>query len=347
MGAAGGTAESGARLSGAMKTDAVELELTETVQQLSAVTGGLAVARGWRPEVLRVRGTEPLTALDRIVTQAVKQLRPGEGGLALLLHAKGQFRAVFAVLADGEGATLLAPPGRGGEVLAGLERYLALSRCRLERSSPPALTLLGPGWEVIVASCGADPAPLRAGGWAAVGEGEGRLEFFGWTLLGLPGVVVTAEGVLAAETLERRLAVQGAVPIGQPALECARILAGWPAWGAELTEATLPPEVAVLDELAISYRKGCYTGQETIARMKTYGHPNWRLVRLRQEAGAETAPALPCELFLEQGGKAKGRLTSWARHPQLGGVALGMVHRTVPQDAPLLSADGRRFVPLP
>ncbi len=315
--------------------------------QLAALSGGLAVARGWRPDLLRVRGTEPLAALDRIVTQAVKELQPGEGRLALLLHAKGQFRALFAVFADGEGATLLAPPGRGGEVLAGLERYLALSRCRLERSSPAALTLLGPGWEAAVVACGADPAPLRAGGWAAVGEGEGRLGFFGWTLLGLPGVAVATGGVLAAEALEQQLAVQGAVPIAAPALECARILAAWPAWGAELTETTLPPEIAILDELAICYRKGCYTGQETIARMKTYGHPNWRLARLRQEAGAEEAPALPQELFLEQGGKVKGRLTSWARHPQLGGVALGMVHRTSPEDAPLHTADGRRFAPLP
>ncbi|MEP0775397.1 MAG: hypothetical protein HRF46_13680, partial [Acidobacteriota bacterium] len=110
-----------------------------------------------------MRGKEPLAALDRIVTQAVKQLQPGEGRLALLLHAKGQFRALFAVLADGEGATLLAPPGRGSEVAAGLERYLALSRCRLEQSPPAALTLLGPGWEAVVAACGADPA-LRAGG---------------------------------------------------------------------------------------------------------------------------------------------------------------------------------------
>ncbi|MEP0773568.1 MAG: hypothetical protein HRF46_04300, partial [Acidobacteriota bacterium] len=159
--------------------------------------------------------------------------------------------------------------------------------------------------------------------------------------------VVAAGGAPAFEILERQLAVAAAEPIQTPTLECVRILAAWPAWGAELTEVTLPPEVAILDELAISYRKGCYTGQETIARMKTYGHPNWRLVRLRQEAGAETAPALPCELFLEEGGKPKGRLTSWAHHPQLGGVALGMVHRIAPQDAPLLSADGRRFAPLP
>lgn len=312
---------------------------------LQAIDQGLGLARGWRPEPLGVTGREPLAALDRIVTQAVKDLRPGEGRLALLLHAKGQFRALFVVFARGDGATLLCPPGRGADVVAGLERYLALSRCLIEPAPAAALTLFGPAWMEVVAACGADPAPLRAGGWAAVGEGERRLEFFGWTFVGVPGAVVAAGGKEALEVLERHVAAAGGVELGAAALECARLEAGWPMWGVELTESTLPPEVALLDELGVSYRKGCYTGQETMARMKTYGHPNWRLERLRQEEGPETGPALPAELFPDGGGKPKGRVTSWALHPRHGGIALGMVHRTVPRDAPLVTTDGRRFAP--
>jgi len=314
-------------------------------QQLVAVTQGVAVAWGWQPELLRVTGREPLAALDRIVTQAVKDLTPGEGKLALVLHAKGQFRGLFAVLAGESEVLLLAPPGRGGEVAAQLERYLALSRCRVAAVPVVGMvTVLGPGWQAVAGACGAEVERLHRGGWSATGGEENRLTWCGWTFLGVPGVAVAAAGQGGLEALRRRLEESGAVAVGAEAVEVVRITAAWPAWGAELTAATLPPEIAILDDLAISYRKGCYTGQETIARMKTYGHPNWCLERLRQVGGPEEAPDLPAELYLSAGDKPKGRLTSWAYHPEHGGLALALLHRTVAPGVALHDRRGRVFV---
>jgi len=315
---------------------------------LAAVTGGVAVAWEWQPELLRVTGPQPLAALDRIVTQAVKELALGEGKLALVLHAKGQFRGLFAVLAAESEVLLLTPPGRGAEVVAQLERYLALSRCRIAPLPVVQVTtVLGPGWEAAAGGCGAEVERLRRGGWSATGDGDHRLIWCGWTFLGVPGVVVAAAGEAGLDPLRLRLEESGAVAVGREALEVARIAAGWPAWGAELTETTLPPEIALLDELAISYRKGCYTGQETIARMKTYGHPNWRPVSLRQVAGPDAPPDLPAELYLHGGDKPKGRLTSWARHPDQGGLALALLHRTVAPAAAVHDRHGREFLPAP
>ncbi len=341
-----GTGAGAAAFSSAMTTAAVPLGSADLGEQLAALATGVGVAWEWQPELLRVTGREPLAALDRIVTQAVKDLTPGEGKLALVLHAKGQFRGLFAVLAGESEVLLLAPPGRGGEVAAQLERYLALSRCRV--AAVPVVgtaTVSGPGWEAVAGGCGAEVERLHRGGWSATGEGEERLTWCGWTFLGVPGVTVAAAGKAGLAALRRRLEERGAVAVGSEALEVARITAAWPAWGAELSETTLPPEIAILDDLAISYRKGCYTGQETIARMKTYGHPNWRLERLRQVGGGEEAPDLPAELYLPAGDKPKGRLTSWARHPEHGGVALALLHRTVAPGAALHDRRGREFVP--
>ncbi len=338
------SAAAAAALFGAMTTSHVSPAGAALSEQLAALAAGAAVAWEWQPQLLRVSGCEPLAALDRIVTQAVKDLAPGEGRLALVLHAKGQFRGLFAVLAAESEVLLLAPPGRSQDVVAQLERYLALSRCHIApRPVVEVTTLLGPGWETVARGYGVDHERLRRGGWSATGEGEERLIWCGWTFLGVPGVAVAAAGEGGLAALRRRLEESGAVAVGREALEVARLGAGWPAWGAELTETTLPPEIAILDELAISYRKGCYTGQETIARMKTYGHPNWRLERLRQVEGPDEAPHLPAELYLHGGDRPKGRLTSWARHPEHGGLALALVHRSAEPAAPLHDRHGRVF----
>lgn len=313
--------------------------------QLAALSSRVAVAVGGKLELVRVTGREPLAVLDRIVSQAVKDLAPGEGKLALLLHAKGQFRALFAVLAaDGE-AWLLPPPGRAEAVVAALARFLALSRCQVQPAAAEfTATVLGPGWEEVAAARGVEVERLRRGGWAK--DGDGELTWFGWTFVGLGGAVVMGEGGSGASLLDH-LAARGAVAVGEEALEVARLAAGWPAWGAELTDSTLPPEVPVLDELAISYHKGCYTGQETIARMKTYGHPNWQLVRLGQVAGPTTPPTLPARLAAAGGGKGGGRLTSWALHPEGWGMGLGFVHRLAAHERTFHDDEGRTFTPLP
>jgi folate-binding protein YgfZ len=296
---------------------------------------------GWLPlpaeSLVRVAGNGHREALQRVLSQDILRLRPGEGGLALLLAPKGHFRAIMAVFAAAEQSYVLAPPGRGAELSGALNTYLLLSRCSAEPVlAAGAIAVLGARWREVVAAGGC--AALPEGGWAIT---PGVL-FFGRTLLGVPGAVAVVQdpGTLAA--LRDALGTAGAEPVSEGAVELARIRVGWPAWGAELTETVLPPEVGIEDE-TISYSKGCYVGQETVARMRTYGHPNRGLVRLRQMTGTIEKPVLPLPLTAAGEEKTRGSLTSWGLHPEHGGVGLALVRRELTQPGTRLAADGREF----
>jgi folate-binding protein YgfZ len=147
-----------------------------------------------------------------------------------------------------------------------------------------------------------------------------------------------------APALRSRLAEAGAAQ-GDPAdLELARILAGWPRVGAEIDRKTLPQEVR-FDELnGVSYTKGCYTGQETVARLHFRGHPNRQLVGVEWEA----TPDLSAAAVVHDGREA-GRVTTavWLA-PLAQFVGLAIVRRDidVPQAA-LAAGAMARLVPLP
>jgi tRNA-modifying protein YgfZ len=120
-------------------------------------------------------------------------------------------------------------------------------------------------------------------------------------------------------------------------LETLRLEQGIPRWGAELTANTLPPEAGphMLD--AISYTKGCYVGQETIARLKSVGHVNRTLVFLQSDSAAFPAP----ETKLKQNDREIGSVTSSGYSPRLEkGIALGYAQRQAATDGASLQADG-------
>ncbi|HWL40712.1 MAG TPA: hypothetical protein VNO75_10800 [Gemmatimonadaceae bacterium] len=131
----------------------------------------------------------------------------------------------------------------------------------------------------------------------------------------------------AAASLCRNLAARGVAAGGSDTWEIARIECGRPQWGIDMDETTLPQE-ANFDELgAISYTKGCYIGQETVARVHFRGHVNRFLRRLR----FVTRPAPPRgALLLDETGKTIGDVRSVALSPRYGGVGLGMVRREIP-----------------
>ena len=134
-------------------------------------------------------------------------------------------------------------------------------------------------------------------------------------------------GVPAYELLD---AGEPAAPIAREELERLRILARTPAWGLELDDRVLPAE-AGLEERAISFTKGCYPGQEPVARLHYRGHPNRGLRVLELEGDA--LPAYDAELSFE--GKVVGRITSSVTNGD-GVLALAYVRREVPDDAILL-----------
>jgi folate-binding protein YgfZ len=136
-------------------------------------------------------------------------------------------------------------------------------------------------------------------------------------------IFVPAESV---GTLKNRLHAGGVLPGSADTWEIARVESGRPKWGADMDDSTLPQE-ANFDELgAISYTKGCYIGQETVARVHFRGHVNRFLRKLR----FVTRPAPPTGAELvDEAGKVIGDIRSVALSPRFGGVALGMVRREI------------------
>ncbi len=268
-----------------------------------------------------VRGKEPLAALQKVVTADLRGLREGEIRRSVLLHAKGQFRALFAVASLAQEVFLLAPPGRGPLLAELLNAYLRFSRCAVEVLVPPRLLVLG---EPLAVRQALGLAWLPETGGCA---GSGELLAFGESLLGLPGTMVAGK-------LDRHLQAVEATE-----LELARIRSGFPAWGQELTEDVLPPEVG-LGEAWVSLRKGCYVGQETMARLATYGHVNRQLVRVQSPNPQPLPGPLPLPLSLPGEPKPAGRLTSWA-YTATHSWGLALVHRRAAVSGGELSGGGR------
>jgi folate-binding protein YgfZ len=148
---------------------------------------------------------------------------------------------------------------------------------------------------------------------------------------------LVVERDLLAETAGH-LVRRGAVAAGMWAFEALRIAAHVPRLGLDTDHRTIPHEVGWI-ETAVHLSKGCYRGQETVARVHNLGHPPRRLVLLNLDGSADRLPEHgdPVEAAIEGQNVTVGFTGSAARHYELGPIGLGLVKRTVPVDAPLLA----------
>jgi folate-binding protein YgfZ len=239
-----------------------------------------------------------------MVSNDVEALGPGESCAALLLTPKARVIATMTVLRRREDDfLLLTEPQAGERLVRELLRARFAARCEIAPEEHRSLLLFGA------------PSGLVTDRYKVV-------------------VPSLDYGVPAVELLDAD-APEGAASIGGDELERLRILARTPRLGREIDDRVLPAE-AGLDESAISFTKGCYPGQEPVARLHYRGHAN-RTLRVLAIGGE--MPALDTELVLE--GKVVGRVTSAARDPEHGVVALAYVRREVPANA-ALEAGGAR-----
>ena len=232
---------------------------------------------------IRVSGPAAEDYLDRMVSNDVAALGPGESCEALLLTAKARVIAPLVVLRRGhDDFLLLTEPGLAERVRAELIRFRFAAKAEIELEEHTSHVLFG-------------------------GDGIPTADY----------------GEPAAEVLDAELEPT----LAPEELEQLRIRAGTPAWGKEIDDRILPAE-AGLTERAVSFTKGCYPGQEPIARLHYRGHANrgLRVLRLDEPPVPET------EIIYE--GKSVGRITSSARDAD-GAVALAYVRREVPDDAEL------------
>jgi folate-binding protein YgfZ len=256
------------------------------------------------------------------------------GVYALLLNPKGRIQADLRVLKSGEDVLIEVEPEGGAAAKELLGRYAPFYRVGLEDLSETAAS-----WGVL-GLYGPRAGDLLEGPDLAEHESV-KVSLNGTDLLAA-GVAVPIRGydllgpADALEAARNHLRERGAVAAGLDAYEAARIEAGVPRFGSDITPENFPAEAGIL-ERAVSFEKGCYPGQETVARMHYRGHPNRELHRFVVEG---TPPAPGAEIA--QSGRQVGWITSVAPLPVDGKIlALGYLHRNADPRGELESGETR------
>ena len=278
-------------------------------QRALAGSAGL-VDRGNRG-VIRVGGPDRLSWLHSLTSQHLERLEPGQATQALVLSPNGHVQHHLTLVDDGAAVWAHVEPGTAPALIEFLESMRFMLRVEPEdvTGGYAVLSLLGPDATGLVP---ADVVAMR--------------EPFGIDMLvrrdqvhGVAGGVTAGGGRLA----------------GIWAYEALRIAAHRPRYGVDTDHRTIPHEVGWIGT-AVHLEKGCYRGQETVARVHNLGHPPRRLVMLHLDGSEDRLPGRgdPVEL----NGAAVGTAGSSARHYELGPIALALVKRTAPVDATLAVA---------
>jgi folate-binding protein YgfZ len=237
------------------------------------------------PAVFRVTGAGALACMQGLLTNDLE--KPGDGSLVYgaLLTPKGMIVVDTWVLRQGDALTLIMPPSGHAAALELFTRQLPPRLARttdLTGQSAVAWVLGAHGFQVLAKS--GVGMPEAAGRVVSVG-GELSPVAIALAPESAPFVAVALGLAPAVEPVVARLEAAGAVPGEERDLHAARVLCGWPALGFEIDERTLPQEVRYDEIGGVSYTKGCYTGQETVARLHFRGHTNRELRGLRWADG--------------------------------------------------------------
>jgi folate-binding protein YgfZ len=261
--------------------------------------------------VVRIGGPDRLSWLNSLSTQLVDPLAPGAATQTLILSPNGHVQHHLTLVDDGTQIWAHVEPGTAAELVAFLEsmRFMLRVEPADVTGEYAVLTLMGPD----------APPPGEAQAVAAL---PGRL--------GTDLIVPRDRLKDVADSLTTR----GVRPAGMWAYEALRIAAHQPRLGLDTDHRTIPHEVGWIDS-AVHLDKGCYRGQETVARVHNLGHPPRRLVLLHLDGSVDRLPDHGDAIELN--GDQVGLTGSAARHYELGPIALGLVKRTVPTDAQLLA----------
>ncbi len=285
--------------------------------------------------ILRITGADRAKFLQGILTNDANRLAPGRGLYGAILTAKGKMQADLTVYALADSFWVDAEPEVSDTLFQILTRYTIGTDATIANDSGAhgVIGVFGPDAAAVTATALAGvETPSTA---LAVTEHAWRTHPLAVAEAGYPGVPGYKLLVPAAalDTAWTSLLDAGASAVGIDALEAVRIEAGVPRYGSDMSEENFPPEARIEDR-AISYTKGCYMGQETMARIKTYGHVNRLLVGLLPETDRPIAPGTPLfhpditSVLREH--KEAGYVTSSIVSPALNRViALGYVHHTL------------------
>ena len=300
-------------------------EATLEAQEQAANSGCvLFPLRDWT--ILSITGPDRHSFLHCFCTNDIKGMAADSVCEAFITNVKGRILAHVLVLNEPEQLTLLAAPGLADALLKHLQIYLIGLDAELrDVSASTVLTcLVGPQSEEIATSL--------------TGSGVRSLRY---DFLGRPTQIVLAdqEHIAAMQKLE---SLDGVTLGGNGGFEVLRIAAQFPLSGKDVTEENLAQEAARTTQ-AINFRKGCYLGQEPIARLDAMGHTNKELRCLRCDGSLEVE--LPCDV--QFGGQSVGKLTSLAysaRHNETIGLAMLQTRATASGTEVTVGADGQHHM---
>jgi tRNA-modifying protein YgfZ len=282
-------------------------------------------------DVVQVSGEDRLGWLHTICSQHVSDLADGDATEALVLSPHGHVEQHWQLVELDGVAWIDTEPGEAPVVLDYLQKMRFLKRVEpVDVSAEWAvLTVVGPQTADVLAAAG---VPTPDVGHAAALPGGGFVRRMAWPSSDAADLVVPRaqrDAVLA------RLGAAGAIPAGIWSFEAERVVARRPRLRFETDHRTIPHEIGFIGS-AVHLDKGCYRGQETVARVHNLGRPPRRMVllHLAGESDELPAPGTP----VEQAGRAIGFLGTAVHHYELGPVALAVIKRSVPDDAELTVA---------
>jgi aminomethyltransferase len=292
-----------------------------------AVTSGAALFDAAERGALAVTGGDAAAFLHRLLANDVKGLAAGTGNRNLLLSAKGKVRFDFDLAREPERFVLGVQPGRAAGLAAALDTYLFNDDVAIADASAETapLELAGPGAGAVAARVLGSAPPGVPQAFADRAWRGGAVRVTALDVAGAPGLRLDGGPALCAE-LWAALQEAGAAPAGLVARDFARIERGAALTGVDVTEDVYPEEAGMLD--AFSLTKGCYIGQEVVAKIDTYGGLNKRLCVLR--VSHDDPVAAGTRLVRDEDGAERdlGVVTSWGYSFAVeGGLVLAYVKR--------------------
>ena len=290
-------------------------------------------------------GADRRSYLQGLLTNDIQALTPGTGCYAAWLTPQGRMLTDLYVFESGDTILLDVPAAELSATLQRLDQFIFSEDVQLVDFSstlesvwihgPEAAALLD---QTLTGVQGLAGWPEYHNARAGVSsKNDPRPHFVARnSQLGVPGFVLYVEPGGKAE-LERALIERGAVVADESAIEAARIAAGYPVFGVDMTDDTIPLEAGI-EESAISFSKGCYVGQEVIIRVLHRGHGRVarKLVALRLEAEGAVRGST-----IHAGDRQVGAVTSVAVSPEFGSIALGYVHRDFMEAGSRVSVQGQ------
>lgn len=284
------------------------------------------------------RGADAVRFVDKFTTAAVATLGVGDGSEGFFCDVKGHVLALATILRTNDGLVLDCGAGVAGRLRDHLEHYHIRESLDLVDATADTTTIAiaGPQAAAWLAARAIVP-PTRAHGHAAAQLGSTTVHLVATDMLGA-GTFLARVAVADAPRLCDWLVAEGLPHATSAAVEAVRIEERYPE-PADIPEKTLPQE---LDRTvrAISFTKGCYLGQETVARLDALGHVNRTLTLVAIDAAVPPPPGTPVLVDAHE----VGTLTSTGLSPCMGAVGLGLVHRRASSAALTVAGAAARLV---